>query len=185
MYKITINYYETLYLLYIYYTFTTHLPAGSEGCEQHAAASSGAEGGAAGSAKLGFPLSPMAFTRCGKCIPVGLAGLEITLELVPAALDFACTSGLKSDFLDKAREVPEEIFGSYEVHRANVLPTRFGVYADDSGSSFGGVESRGKNLEAKQNHSSRNRPGPPAMPPNRQVAQARNGTTLPISRPRR
>ena len=48
--------------------------------------------GAGASAKFGFPLSPMAFTRCGRCIPVGIAGLEITLELVPQALDFAKTA---------------------------------------------------------------------------------------------
>ena len=40
-------------------------------------------GGSGATGKFGFPLSPMAFTRCGRCIPVGLAGLEITLELVP------------------------------------------------------------------------------------------------------
>ena len=39
--------------------------------------------GTGATGKFGSPLSPMAFTRCGKCIPVGLAGLEITLELVP------------------------------------------------------------------------------------------------------
>ena len=34
----------------------------------------------------------MALPRCGKCIPIGLAGLEVTLELVPAALTFASTA---------------------------------------------------------------------------------------------
>ena len=48
--------------------------------------------GTGATGKFGFPLSPMAFTRCGKCIPVGLAGLETTLELVPQALDFAKTA---------------------------------------------------------------------------------------------
>ena len=49
--------------------------------------------GAGASGKFGFaPGGPMALPRCGKCIPIGLAGLEITLELVPQSLTFASTA---------------------------------------------------------------------------------------------
>lgn len=43
-------------------------------------------------AKFGFPLAPLALTRCNRCIPLSLAPLELTLEIVPSALLFAKTA---------------------------------------------------------------------------------------------